>query len=143
MFTVGDIPPNSLRLPMYDPRPCNKSLFLIAESNMQGQILFAFVATLLCASSHAFPQDSTEETLRACECEPLTYIAKNKDGIREFKGNCLTADRSGNFFCYVKKDSGCCETNSARYPDYCVNYSLCDACDGIDQSDLADCGARK
>ena len=96
--------------------------YLIADfkSNMRGQIVFAFMAALVCASAQDYDCGD-------CECLDHTYQAKNpRTGVVENRGNCLTPDRTGQLFCYVTKDSGCGEASSARFPNLEVNYSLCD-----------------
>ena len=101
--------------------------YLIADfkSNMQGQIVFAFMVAIVCASA----QDYCDSD---CACLDHTYQARNpRTGVVENRGNCLTKDRSGQLFCYVEKDSGCGEGSSSRFPYLEVNYSLCNCDDGL------------
>ena len=111
---------------------------------MQGQIVFAFMAVFVCASAHARPQSDEYYEYEACECLTHTYQAKNyQTGVVENRGNCLTPDRTGQLFCYVKKDSGCGEAPSARFPKLEVSYSLCDCevnGDCINNAAVADYG---
>merc|ERR1712083_1184176 len=60
-----------------------------------------------------------------CECTDKTYLRKSDN---PYHGNCLTPDRNGKHWCYVKGVFGedqCCQGKTARFKDHCVNFDLC------------------
>merc|ERR1719369_2735827 len=68
---------------------------------------------------------SIKHTGAPVECKCSTKTATTNAG--NIIGNCLTASSTGRgHFCYVPKASGCCEGKTARFRDFCTNFSLCD-----------------
>merc|ERR1711915_145933 len=82
-------------------------------------LLFVFVC---CSSSFGkipFPPSNSD-----CRCTELTIFDKRTE---THIGNCLTADRSGRFFCYVQATSGCPDKrSSSRVSGLFFSYEACE-----------------
>ena len=58
-----------------------------------------------------------------CTCSDITLT-----GSAGNLGACKNQDSTGKYFTYVKKEESgaCCESNTVRFTNQCINYSLCD-----------------
>ena len=70
--------------------------------------------------------------LQNCQGAPISYEESNCSCVPTshtgtYIGNCQIPDTSENYFCYVQKgsDGRCCEANSDKFTNFCINYSLC------------------
>merc|ERR1712243_62008 len=85
---------------------------------MQASIFLLF--TLACSTlSYPYPPPNHD-----CSCTDLTIFDQRTE---THIGNCLTADRSGRFFCYVQATSGCEDKrSSSRLSGLFYSYQACE-----------------
>merc|ERR1711971_306505 len=57
----------------------------------------------------------------ACQCNG--HLSETHTGLKI--GECNQKDGNKGFFCYVDAGGSCCEAESSRYTNYCLNYSIC------------------
>merc|ERR1711915_1111514 len=83
-----------------------------------------FLLFALASSSSSFKKILVPPPNPDCTCTELTIF---DDRTETNIGNCLTADRSGRFFCYVQSTSGCLDKrSSSRVSGLFFSYEACE-----------------
>ena len=81
--------------------------------------LYFYVLTIFLQNCHGASISYEESN---CSCVPTSHSGT-------YIGNCQIPDTSEKYFCYVQKGNNgrCCEANSDKFTNFCINYSLCQA----------------
>ena len=66
-------------------------------------------------------------TITTTKSPTITCTCNDRRQTNNNFGACISGGDKGPFTYVTKEKNGaCCEAHSARYPSYCINYSLCD-----------------